>query len=146
MLKPFLLLSAVILIAFTPTPTMGGRPQEASPAPAPPPPATATNPVKPTAESQAKAKDLYQFDCMLCHAESGNGKSDLGKDMGLTVPDFTDPKTLAGQTDGALFDLIRNGKDKMPPEVAGRANDAMVWNLIIYIRNMSKPQRLAPAR
>jgi hypothetical protein len=83
---------------------------------------------------------------MLCHGDKGNGKTDLAKDMGLTIPDFTDPKTLAGQTDGALFDLIRNGKDKMPPEVAGRANDAMVWNLIIYIRNMSKSQPPALAR
>ena len=42
--------------------------------------------------------------------------------------------------DGALFGIIRNGKDKMPPEAAGRANDTMVWNLIHYIRGMSKSQ------
>ena len=41
---------------------------------------------------------------------------------------------------------IRNGKDKMPPEAAGRANDATVWNLIIYIRNMSKPQGSTSAK
>jgi hypothetical protein len=45
-----------------------------------------------------------------------------------------------------LFDTIRNGKDKMPPEEAGRANDTMVWNLIIYIRNISKSQPMAPAK
>jgi mono/diheme cytochrome c family protein len=127
---------------------MGGKPQEASPAPAAahPPATTAANPVRPTAESQAKAKELYQFDCTMCHGDNGNGKTDLAKEMGLTIPDFTDPKALAGQSDGALFDLIRNGKDKMPSEAAGRANDAMVWNLIIYIRNMSRSQPLAPAK
>jgi hypothetical protein len=56
------------------------------------------------------------------------------------MTDFSDPKTLANSQDGQLFDIIRNGKDKMPPEAAGRANDNMVWNLIIYIRNMSKVQ------
>ena len=48
--------------------------------------------------------------------------------------------------DGQLFDTIRTGKDKMPPEAAGRANDNLVWNLIIYIRGMSKPQAAAPAK
>jgi mono/diheme cytochrome c family protein len=151
MLKSILLFSAVILYTFTPTPTQGGRPQEPSPAPipaqepapAPAPVTTASNPVKPTAESQAKAKGLYQIDCALCHGDHGNGQTDVAKSMELTMPDFTDPKTLASVQDGQLFDVIRNGKDKMPPEAAGRANDTLVWNLIIYIRGMSRPQPLA---
>ena len=56
------------------------------------------------------------------------------------------PKTLDGKLDGDLFNTIRNGKDKMPPEAAGRANDATVWNLIIYMRNMSKPQASATTK
>ena len=152
MLKSILPLSAVILFAFTPTPTMGGRPQEPSAAPipatepAPPPVTTKTNPVKPTAESQAKAKNLYQIDCAMCHGDNGNGKTDVAKSMSLSMSDFSDPKSLAGEQDGVLFDTIRNGKDKMPPEAAGRANDTMVWNLILYIRGFSKPQALAPAK
>src|ERR1035438_9049898 len=136
MLKSILPLSAVILFAFTPTPTMGGRPQEPSAAPipatepAPPPVTTKTNPVKPTAEMQAKAKTLYQIDCSMCHNDNGNGKTDLAKSMGMTVPDFTDAKGMSAKMDGELFIVIRNGKDKMPPEASGRANDALVWNLI----------------
>ena len=170
MLKSILLFSAAVLFAFNPMPTQGGRPQEPTPAPAPaptpapapaqepapvpaqepaPPPAlvtTASNPVKPTAESQAKAKSLYQIDCALCHGDHGNGQTDVAKSMELTMPDFTNPKSLAGLQDGQLFDIIRNGKDKMPPEAAGRANDTLVWNLIIYIRGMSKSQPLAPSK
>ena len=82
----------------------------------------------------------------MCHGDNGDGKSDIAKSMGLTIPDFTDPKTMTGKMDGDLFNTIRNGKDKMPPEAAGRANDTMVWNLIIYIRNMSKSQAGAPAK
>jgi cytochrome c len=127
---------------------MGGMPQEASPAPAPAPaPATTmANPVKPTPESQTKAKNLYQMDCAMCHGNSGNGQTDVAKGMNLTMPDFADSKWIAGQTDGQIFDVIRNGKGSMPSEVAGRANDTMVWNLIIYIRNMSKGQPLAQAK
>ncbi len=150
MLKSFLPLSAVILFAFASTPSQGSKPQETTPEAAPAstsgPAATATNPVKPTAESQAKAKNLYQIDCAMCHGDNGDGKTDIVKSMGLTIPDFTDPKTMTGKMDGDLFNTIRNGKDKMPPEAAGRANDTMVWNLILYIRNMSKLQASAPAK
>jgi cytochrome c len=138
MLKSFLLLSAVVLVVLTPMPSQGARPQDATPAPAVAP--NATNPVKPTAESQAKAKGLYAIDCAMCHGDNGNGQSDIAKSMGLTMTDFTDAKTLASTQDSQLFVIIRNGKDKMPPEAAGRANDTMVWNLIIYIRGLSKPQ------
>ena len=140
MLKSLLLLSAVGLFAFTPTLTQAGSPQDPNPAPAqaPTPAATATNPVRPTAESQAKAKTIYAIDCAMCHGDNGNGQTDIAKSMGLIMTDFSDPKTLASTPDGQLFGIIRNGKDKMPPEAAGRANDTMVWNLIIYIRNLSK--------
>jgi mono/diheme cytochrome c family protein len=146
MLKLFLLFSAVSLFAFTPTPALASNPQEANPAPAPVVAPSATNPVKPTPELQARAKEIYKIDCAMCHGDNGNGQTDLAKSMDLTMADFTDPKSLADKQDGQLFEIIRNGKDKMPPEVAGRANDNVVWNLIIYIRGMSKTQPVAPAK
>jgi hypothetical protein len=134
MLKPFLLFSATILFAIATLPALGGTPQATAPGAA----AGGTNPVKPTADSQAKAKTRYAIDCAMCHGDNGNGKTDLATSMGLTMVDYTDPKTLANLSDQQLFDIIRKGKDKMPPEDAGRAKDDMVWNLIIYIRGFSK--------
>jgi mono/diheme cytochrome c family protein len=137
MLKSFLLLCAAILVTLTPMQALAAGAQDATPPAVAP---TATNPVKPTADSQAKAKNLYQIDCAMCHGDNGNGKTDLAKSMGVTLADFTDPKTLAGMSDGELFNLIRSGKgEKMPPEQAGRANDTLLWNVIIYLRHMSKP-------
>jgi mono/diheme cytochrome c family protein len=135
MLNPTVLLTALILFVFSPTPTPRSQAQEAAPAPAAAP---AKNPVKPTAESQAKAKKLYSVDCSMCHGDNGNGKTDLATGMGLKLEDWTDPASLAGKTDGDLFALIRAGKDKMPPEAEGRAKDDEVWNIIIMIRNFSK--------
>ena len=142
MLKPFLLVSAAILLfEITPAPSpvaaAGRMPQEATP------PAS-TNPVKPTAASQEKAKKLYVVDCAMCHGDNGDGKTDLAKDMQLSLVDWTDPKSLASKSDQELFDVIRKGKDKMPPEADGRAKNDEVWNLIIYIRNFSKGQPAAP--
>ncbi len=160
-MKLFLPLFAGSLLIVAAVPGIGGRlrAQAQAPAPAPaaapaqtptpamaPTPAAAPapqgnfprNPVKPTPESQAKAKGVYGVDCAVCHGDNGNGKTDLATSMSLTLADWSDPKTLADRQDGELFNIIRKGKDKMPPEESGRATDSEVWNLIIYIRSFSK--------
>ncbi|MGB0066079.1 MAG: cytochrome c [Terracidiphilus sp.] len=134
MLKSSLLIFAAVLIAAVCLPLAGRNPQ-AAPAQTVPP---GNNPVKPTAESQAQAKVIYKRDCALCHGDTGNGKSDLATSMSLTLDDWTDAKTLAGKPDSDLFAVIRKGKGQMPTEDSGRADDTEVWNLIIYIRSLSK--------
>ncbi|HUD13041.1 MAG TPA: c-type cytochrome [Terracidiphilus sp.] len=138
--KPFLFLSSVVLFAIAPISTpmlaFGAAPQ-ATPS---------TNPVKQTAASQEKAKKLYSMDCSMCHGDNGNGKTDLATSMNVTLSDWTDPKSLADKPDQELFNVIRKGKgDKMPPEDTSRAKDDDIWNVIHYIRAMSKGQPSAPA-
>jgi mono/diheme cytochrome c family protein len=130
MLKPILLVSAMALVVIAPGPSW----------PAGPPPQA-----KGAAQSDARAKKLYAMDCALCHGDTGDGKTDLAKDMQLTLSDWTDPKTLSDKKDDDLFKIIRNGKDKMPPEDAGRAKDDEIHALIIYIRTFSKNAPAAPA-
>jgi mono/diheme cytochrome c family protein len=132
------ILTSAILFGVAPATNPGSVAQDAAPAQAAPVAPGPKNPVKPTADSQAKAKKTYGFDCALCHGATGDGKTDLAKDMQLTISDLTDPKTLATKSDSEIFDLIRKGKDKMPPEDAARAKDDDVWNLVIYIRGLSK--------
>jgi cytochrome c len=141
MLKPFLLFSAAVLFAIAPTApaalAAGRTAQDAA--------AASTNPVKPTAASQEKAKKLYAMDCALCHGDNGNGKTDIATSMNITLADWTDPKTFAPMSDQQIFDVIRKGKgEKMPAEDTGRAKDADIWNLVIYIRAFSKNQPAAP--
>jgi mono/diheme cytochrome c family protein len=139
MLKPLLFVSAVVLFGISASSATGPRPQDATPAPA----SGQKNPVKPTAQSLARAKEIYAVDCALCHGDSGDGKTDLAKDMQLTLANWTDAKTLADKPDDELFSTIRNGKGKMPAEAVGRAKDIEVWSLIHYIRGMSKGQQAA---
>jgi cytochrome c1 len=91
MLKPLLFVSAIVLLGITASSAPGPEPQKAARASA----SDQKNPVKPTEKSQARAKELYGQDCSICHGETGDGKTDLAKDMGLTLSDWTDPKTLA---------------------------------------------------
>jgi cytochrome c len=155
-MKSFLLLFAGSLLVVAVAAGNAGllRAQTQSPAAAPavsPAPAAAPaqagnyprNPVKPTPESQAKAKSFYAMDCSVCHGDNGNGKTDMAQSM--TLPDWTDPKSLENHPDGELFNAVRKGTDKMPAEDAGRAKDEMVWNLVIYIRSFSKGQAAATA-
>ena len=109
MLKPLLLISTLILLpAIAPGPAAAPPAGQDSAAPRPP------------AAMLEKAKKTYGVDCAMCHGDNGNGKTDLAKDMALTLDDWTNPTVLAGKTDKQLFDNIRNGKDKMPAEDASR--------------------------
>jgi cytochrome c len=104
-----------------------------------------TNPVKPTAESQAHAKKIWGYDCALCHGEKGDGKGDVAADMKLTLKDYTKPDSLKDVTDAQMYDIILKGKGQMPGE-EGRAKPDDVWNLIILIRNMSKGDAIASSK
>jgi mono/diheme cytochrome c family protein len=131
MLKPFLFVSAVAVVLFAP---MVASAQAAG--------------AKSAGGETEKAKKIYSMDCALCHGATGDGKTDLAKDMQLTMSDWTDPKSLSDKKDDDLFKMIRKGDDKMPPEDTGRAKDDEVKALIVYIRTFSKnapPPAAAPA-
>jgi mono/diheme cytochrome c family protein len=102
----------------------------------PPEDAAKVNPVKPTAESLARGKKLYGYDCAMCHGEKGDGKGDMASDM-KNVTDFTKPDALKNRTDGELFYEVRNGKGDMPPE-GDRAKDDDIWNMVNYVRSLAK--------
>ena len=135
MLKSFLLFTAVVLLVTAAASAPARPPQESGQGAAS---------KKVNAESLAKAKKVYNLDCALCHGATGDGKTDLAKDMQLTMMDWTDPKSLATQSDEALIDIIRKGKGKMPPEDTGRATNDEVKGMVVYIRKLSKDQP-APA-
>jgi len=91
------------------------------------------NPVNFTDASVNRGKKVFATQCALCHGEKGDGKSDLAKEMGLTLPDFTQHESLAKRTDGELFAIVATGKDPMPSQ-KGRMPDAQIWNLVNYLR------------
>ncbi len=137
MLKSFLLFTAVVLLVLASASAPAAPPQDATQAPAA---------KKMSPESLAKTRKMYEMDCALCHGATGDGKTDLAKDMQLTLLDWSDPKSLSTMSDQALFEAIRKGKGKMPPEDEGRAKNEEVRNLVVYIRKLAKDQpAVAPA-
>ena len=142
MIKPLLFVTSATFAVLTFAYVCDLRAQEPAPAPTSAAP-KAQGKVSP--EMLAKAKKLYEVDCSVCHNSNGNGKTDLAKDMDLKLMDWTDTKSLQGQTDAELFSIIRNGKGKMPPEGDGRAKDDEVWAFIHYIRSMATGEKPAAA-
>lgn len=95
------------------------------------------NPVKPTPESLAQGKKIYGYDCASCHGATGDGKTDVAKD--LKVPDLTDPALLKDQTDGEIFYILKNGHGNMPQE-GDRVKPEQLWDLVNYVRTLAKKQ------
>jgi len=135
MLKSFLLFTAVVLLVLASASAPARPPQESNQAAA----------KKATPDGMSKAKKVYELDCAMCHGANGDAKTDLAKDMQLSLLDWSDPKTLAGKSDQQLFDAIRKGSGKMPPEDDSRAKNDEVHNLVTYIRRFAKDQPAAAA-
>jgi mono/diheme cytochrome c family protein len=133
MAKPFLLLSAAVLMWFAALPAPGKMPMGGG------------SGGQAAKTSAVRAKEIYKIDCAVCHGDNGNGQTDLAKSMQLTLKDWTDPKSLADSNDQQLFDIIRKGTDKMPPEDSGRAKDEEIKGLVQYIREFSKATSAASA-
>ena len=150
MFKPFLLgLALVFFASFTAThiaaqqtspsdksnqPLSGAIPIDAVQKP---------NPVKMTADSVARGKRQYGYDCAMCHGKTGDGKGDVAVDMKLTMTDFSNPGTLKNRTDGELFYIIKTGRGQMPPE-GDRGNPKLVWDMVNYIRWLSNQKTDLP--
>jgi mono/diheme cytochrome c family protein len=133
MLKPLFVLTALLLFGRSPQQPAAPPAQSTIPAEA----AHLANPVKPTPESQARAKKMYGYDCALCHGVNGNGKGDVVADLKLTLKDYTDPAALKDLSDGEIFYIIKNGKGQMPSE-GDRAKPEELWNMVILVRSFSK--------
>jgi mono/diheme cytochrome c family protein len=131
-LKNLVALPALLAVA-----VLAQQPVVPAPAAIPADAAQMVNPVRPTAESQAKAKKMYGYDCAMCHGEKGDGKGDLVADMKLVLKDYTDPAALKDVSDGEMFYIIKNGKGQMSGE-GDRAKPDDIWNLVIYVRSLAK--------
>ncbi len=93
------------------------------------------NPVKPTPESLAQGKKYYGYDCAMCHGTDGNGKGDVESTDKL--PDFTNAATMKEKSDGQMFCSLKTGKGHMPLERI-RISENELWNLVNYVRSLSK--------
>lgn len=140
MWKFFSVLSALVLVGIPVTMQETQKTdQKASTAEfiVPPDIAKKENPVKPAAESIARGKRMYGYDCEMCHGKDGDGKGDLAGDMKVKLRDYRDADALKDMADGELFYIIWKGKGEMTGE-GDRTKPEAIWDMVNYIRSLGK--------
>lgn len=141
-----LILSVAGALALTLLPAATAPPAEQEVKPAgckiPDEAAKKENPSKASADSVAEGRRLFESQCAMCHGKSGDGKGDLVGPMNLTIKDYRSPAALKDVTDGAMFYVVQKGCGQMLGE-EGRLKDAQIWNLVNFIRSLSKKNEVA---
>jgi mono/diheme cytochrome c family protein len=96
------------------------------------------NPIKPTAESIAAGKTLYDTQCASCHGATGKGDGKMAASMNPPKPpDLTDASWKHGSTDGEIFTLIRDGsKGTGMRGFAAKLKTDDIWNVVNYLRTL----------
>ena len=138
-MKP-ILVCALLLLPLQSSTQEPAKPADAKPAVESTPPAPApklVNPVKPTPDSLALGKKVYTSDCAMCHGKDGAGAGELAVTMKLNLRDYRDPASLKDMTDGDIYSIITDGKGQMTGE-AGRMKPGQIWNVVNYVRSLSK--------
>jgi mono/diheme cytochrome c family protein len=102
----------------------------------PGPSAAKKNPIAPTQESIAGGQKIYSKTCAMCHGKGGDADGPAVIELNIHPAKLSDPK-LATESDGALFWKITTGKKPMPA-YGKRLSETDRWNLINYVRTLSK--------
>src|SRR5229473_1737541 len=100
------------------------------------------NPFPPSPEVMAEARAHFADHCAICHANNGNGNTEIAQNLYPKAPDMRLPQTQ-NLTDGELYYTIHNGiRLTGMPAWGTEEKDEDSWKLVLFIRHL--PQ-LTPA-
>jgi len=97
------------------------------------------NPVKPTPESIAAGKAIYEKQCVSCHGDTGKGDGKMAASIttGPKPSDLSDASWKHGSTDGEIFTLIKDGSKGTGMRAFGsRLKPEDIWNVVNYVRTL----------
>jgi mono/diheme cytochrome c family protein len=79
-----------------------------------------------------------QAPCMKCHGGSGNGRGIMVSMFDPPPRNFICAKTVDSVPDGQLFWVIKNGSPGTDMPAFDHLSDEQIWQLVHYIRKLSK--------
>ena len=103
---------------------------------APPTAVNRPNPVPVNATTIALGQKLYVGNCMTCHGPSGKGDGPGGVALEKKPADLGARIKSTGETDGALFWKISEGRSPMI-SWKGSLSETQRWELVNYIKTFA---------
>jgi mono/diheme cytochrome c family protein len=91
------------------------------------------NPIKPTAESIAMGRQLYENNCQQCHGPDGRGDGPLADTLPVAPSDYRIHVPVHG--DEFLFGVITNGLGSVMPAFGDQLTEDERWHLINFLRS-----------
>lgn len=111
--------------------------QEKKPWPVPDADKNKVNPIKSDASSISDGKALWVKHCQSCHGKTGLGDGSKSAQLKTEPGDFSKAATQS-QTDGSLYYKTSKGRDDMPGFKKKIPENDDIWNLVNYMRSLSK--------
>ncbi len=132
----------------SPTTAPSAAPAATAPAPA----AAAATPAAPTAAAPAaavppdaaKGAPLYAANCAACHGPRGDGDGPTAVALTPKPAKHSDGGYMNALTNEHLFKVIKEGgqsvgKSPMMAPWGGVLSDAQIWDVVAFVRSLSKP-------
>ena len=140
MLKPFLFLPVLFLVGapafFQQSQSTPNPPASTQLAPIPAEYVNMTNPVKPTPESLARAKQIYGWDCALCHGDPVRPHSPLEESFYPRPPQFMSDAADMGDQDN--YYITQHGiRWSGMPAWKDVLSDQDIWEVVTFIGHMN---------
>ena len=107
-----------------------------SPAPwvAPAAAAAKKNPLAGKPDAGTAGKQIFTTTCVPCHGPGGHGDGPAAAALNPRPANFSSP-AVAGESDGALFWKLSEGRGAMVP-FKGSLSETQRWQLVSYIRSL----------
>lgn len=98
---------------------------------------TIINPYRIEPLTLPQGQEIYTIYCASCHGQQGKADGISTNNLNVKPLKFQDKK-VTGQTDGAIFWKIREGRGEMPA-FKNLFSEEQKWQMVEYIRDISKP-------
>ena len=103
----------------------------------PAPSAAKKSPIAPTQDSIAAGQKIYSKTCTMCHGKGGDADGPAVIELNIHPAKLSDPQLMGTESEGSLFWKITTGKKPMPA-YGKRLSETDRWNLVNYVRTLSK--------
>lgn len=96
------------------------------------------NPFAATQESLETGKELFDYNCVVCHGPQGKGDGIIvKKGLGFYPVNLAGPATVE-RTDGFLYAYIRYGGKVLMPAYSENISKEDAWHVVNYIRKLQQ--------